>query len=211
MRSTAVPYRRVGVALLALATVLSLWLVIATPKAEAATVRLDGMRTTLTTDPLTTDLLFGAGIIPLPVFPTPVVPTANAARYSFPITGGSVDSKTLVGRIYHSGGILLAQRVTADSSWKALSLTRFTIRITADKAWLSAIVNGKSRVAIADLDLSKKKVATYVSKHRAYVRISNVGVSLNATAVGAINDTFGTGLTAPVQLGKATVLARVAR
>jgi hypothetical protein len=213
MRSIALPTRRVAFALLALAAVLSLWLVIATPKAEAATVRLDGVRTTLTTAPATTALLFGAGIIPLPVAPTAVVPTAHAASYTFPITGGVVDGKTLVGSIFHSGGLLLAQYTTPTTmptSWKALSLTKFTIRITAHP-FLSAVVNGGSRAAIADLDLSTAKITRYVSHGHAYVRIAGVGVSLNSTAVGAINNAFGTSLTAPVKLGTATVLARVGR
>jgi hypothetical protein len=211
MRTIALPNRRLAFALLAIATVLSLWLIVATPRAEAATVRLDGVRTTLTTDPATTTLLFDAGIIPLPVAPTPVVPTPHAARYSFPVTGGAVDAKTLNGVITHSGGILLAQRVAADDSWKALSLTKFNIRKTSEKAWLTAVVNAGSRATIADLDLGNAKIARFVSHRRAYVRISNVVVNLNATAVGAINSTFGTGLAAPVTLGTATVLARVAR
>ena len=213
MRSTALSYRRAGLALLALAAVLSFWLVLAAPQAQAATVRLDGVRTTLTTDPATTTLLFSVGIIPLPVAPTPVVPTPNAARYQFPITGGAVDAATLVGRINHSGGLLLAQR-QSDDSWKALPLTKFSIRITSQKAWLSAVVGGVgngARLAIADLDLKNADIDRFMSHGRAFVRISNVGVALNATAIGAINTTFGTNLTAPVTLGTAKVLARVAR
>ena len=59
--------RQIGLAVLALALALSLWLVVAAPQAQAATVKLDGTRTTLTTDPGTTTALFSAGIIPLPV------------------------------------------------------------------------------------------------------------------------------------------------
>jgi len=210
MRSTALSYRRAGLALLALAAVLSFWLVLAAPQAQAATVRLDGVRTTLTTDPATTTLLFSVGIIPLPVAPTPVVPTPDAARYQFPITGGAVDAKTLVGRISHSGGLLLAQR-QADNSWKALSLTKFNIRITSEKAWLSAVVNAGDRAVIASLDLSDARISRFMSHGRAFVRVGNVGVTLNATATGAINATFGVALPAEVPLGTASVLARVAR
>jgi len=99
--------RKIGLAVLALALALSLWLVVAAPQAQAATVKLDGARTTLTTDPGTTTTLFSAGIIPLPVWPTPVVPTSDAAKYTFPVTGGAVDAKTLAGSIRHSGGLLL--------------------------------------------------------------------------------------------------------
>lgn len=217
VRSLALPARRSSGLLLfgaALVAVVALWLAVAFPaQAKAATVPLNGVRTTLTTDPATTALLFGAGIIPLPVAPTAVAPTAHAARYSFPITGGRVDGKTLVGSIYHSGGLLLAHYTTPTSmptSWQALSLTKFTIRITAHP-FLSAVVNGGSRAAIADLDLSTAKITRFVSHGHAYVRIARVGVSLNSTAVGAINTTFGTNLAAPVKLGTATVLARVGR
>ena len=41
--------------------------------------------------------------------------------------------------------------------------------------------------------------------------IKNVGVTLNATAMGALNATFGTALPDNVKLGTADVLARVAR
>ena len=50
------------------------------------------MRTTLTTDPGTTSALFGAGIIPFPIAPSTIAPTSDAARYTFPVTGGRVDA-----------------------------------------------------------------------------------------------------------------------
>jgi hypothetical protein len=214
-RAAALPARRSsGLLLFAAAVVaaLTLWLVVAIPaQAKAATVHLKGLQTTLTTDPATTGVLFGAGIIPFPVSPSAVSPTAHAARYSFPISGGRVNAATLVGSIYHSGGLLLAQYTTPTTmptSWKALSLTRFTIRITAHP-YLTAVVNGGTRATIATLDLSSATITRFVSHHHAYVRIAGVGVDLNSTAVGAINSTFGTTLTAPVTLGTATVLARV--
>ena len=76
---------------------LSLLVLVAAPQAQAAKVNLDGMRTTLTTDPGTTSALFGAGIIPLPIAPSTIAPTSDAARYTFPVTGGRVDAKTLAG------------------------------------------------------------------------------------------------------------------
>jgi hypothetical protein len=175
---------------------LSLLVLVAAPQAQAGKVKLDGTRTTLTTDPGTTSALFGAGIVPLPIAPSSVTPTSDAARYTFPVTNGKVDAKTLAGYIRHSGGILLAQR--DGMGWKALSLARFGIHITG-APYLSAVVNGGDRLAIADLDLG-----------RAFVSIKNVGVTLNATAMGAVNATFGTALPDSVKLGTANVLARVA-
>jgi len=211
-RSIARPRPHVTVSLLVLLTALVLWMTVLAPDAQAKTLRLDGVRTTLVTEPATTTLLFGAGIIPLPIAPTPVVPTADAAKYSFPVTGGAVDSKTLAGAIRHSGGLLLAAR-NADDSWTALSLSRFTIRIDAHPD-LTAIVNGGSRVSIADLDLGSADIKKYMKNGRTFIRVANVGVTLNKTATDAIEATFLGGADAlpdMVKLGTATVLARVAR
>jgi len=207
--SSSALHRPAGLGLLGLALVLSLslFVLVAAPQAQAAKVNLDGMRTTLTTDPGTTSALFGAGIIPLPMAPSSITPTSDAARYAFPITGGRVDAKTLAGRITHSGGILLAQR--DGMGWKALSLGKFTIHITG-APYLSAVVNGGDRLAIADLDLGDAQIKKYTKGGRAYVSIKNVGVTLNATAMGAVNATFGTALPDNVKLGTANVLARVA-
>jgi hypothetical protein len=214
MKSIALsnPRTRLALGLLALVLALSLWLAVFTADAQAKSLRLDGVRTTLTTDPATTTLLFSVGIIPLPIAPTPVVPTADAARYSFPVTSGVVDSKTLAGYIRHSGGLLLAMR-NMDDSWTSLSLAKFTIRIDASPN-LTAVVNGGDRVSIANLDLSKAKITKYMKNHRAFVKIANVGVILNKTATTAIEATFLGGADAlpdNVTLGTATVLARVAR
>jgi len=210
MKASSIAIRRpAGLGLLGLALVLSLSLLVlvAAPQAQAAKVSLDGMRTTLTTDPGTTSALFGAGIVPLPMAPSSITPTSDAARYAFPITGGRVDAKTLAGTIRHSGGILLAQR--DGMGWKALSLAKFTIHVTGSP-YLSAVVNGGDRLAIADLDLGSALIKKFARGGRAYVSIKNVGVTLNATAMGAVNATFGTALPDNVKLGTANVLARVA-
>ncbi|MCX6373892.1 MAG: hypothetical protein NTX16_12615 [Actinobacteria bacterium] len=211
MRSTSTAMRRpasLGLLGLALILALSLLVLLAAPQAQAATLRLDGMQTTLTTDPGTTAALWAAGIIPLPVAPSTVSPTTQAARYTFPITTGRVDAKTTAGFINHSGGLLLA-RFDA-GGWTALNLTRFTINVTGAPN-LTAIVNGAARVEIATLDLGSAEIKTYTKNHRTFRTVKNVGVTLNATAMGAINDTFGTSLPSEVKLGTADVLARVAR
>jgi hypothetical protein len=193
---------------LALVLALSLLVLLAAPQAQAATLRLDGIGTTLTTDTGTTQALWDAGIIPLPVAPSTVSPTTQAALYTFPITTGRVDAKTTAGFIKHSGGLLLA-RFDA-GTWTALNLTKFTINITGAPN-LTAIVNGGSRVEIATLDLGNAKIKTFAKNGRIYRTVKDVGVTLNATAMGAINDTFGTSLPSSVKLGTADVLARVAR
>ena len=208
MKASSIAIRRpAGLGLLGLALVLSLSLLVlvAAPQARAATVKLDGVRTTLTTDPGTTSALFGAGIIPLPIASSSVTPTSDAARYTFPVTAGKVDATTLAGYIRHSGGILLAQR--DGMGWKALSLAKFGIHITG-APYLTAVVNGGDRLAIADLDLGSAQIKKFTKGGRAFVSIKNVGVTLNATAMGAVNSTFGTALPDNVKLGTADVLAR---
>ena len=210
MRATAAQIRRPAqLMLVALAFVLSLSLLVllAAPQAQAATLRLNGMRTTLTTDPGTTAALWGAGIIPLPVAPSTVSATKTAARYTFPITTGRVDAKTTAGYIKHSGGLLLARYDSG--GWAALGLTNFRINVTGAPN-LSAIVNGGPRVRIATLDLGSAQIKTFTRHGRTYRTVRNVGVTLNATAMGAINDTFGTSLPDSVKLGTANVFARVA-
>ena len=210
MKASSITIRRpagLGLAGVALVLSLGLFVLLAAPQAQAAKVKLDGTRTTLTTDPGTTSALFGAGIIPLPMAPSSIAPTSDAARYTFPVTGGRVDANTLAGTIRHSGGILLAQR--DGMGWKALSLARFEINITGAPN-LTAVVNGGNRLAIADLDLGSAQIKKFTRGGRAFVSIKNVGVTLNATAMGAVNSTFGTALPDSVKLGTADVLARVA-
>ena len=94
--------------------------------------------------------------------------------------------------------------------WTALKLSRFTINITGAPN-LTAIVNDGARVKIADLDLKNAEIKTFKKNHRTYRTVKNVVVTLNATAMAAINTTFGTSLPSEVKLGTANVLARVAR
>jgi hypothetical protein len=176
--------------------------------AAAPTVRLDGVRTTLWTDPATTKVLLANKIVPLPTRDTGVdvkwTSTGPSIGYRFPISGGHVDAATLAGRINHTGGL----RFVNLANGKQLSLTRFRIVIDAHPH-LTAIVNGNPnvRVSILRLDLSKATVA----KPLPYVRVGNVGAYLNSTAAGALNDALGVSFFAPgIKLGTAYVNAHVA-
>ena len=176
--------------------------------AAAPTVHLDGVRTTLWTDPATTKVLLANKIVPLPTYGTHVdikwTPQGPSIGYGFPISGGRVDAATLAGHINHTGGL----RFVNLANGKRLSLTNFRIVIDAHPH-LTAIVNGdpKVRVPILRLDLSKATV----SKPLPYVRVRNVGAYLNSTAAGALNSALGVSFFAPgIKLGTAYVNARVA-
>ena len=176
--------------------------------AAAPTVQLDGVRTTLWTDPATTKVLLAHKIVPLPTHGTFVdvkwTPRGPSVGYGFPIPSGRVDAATLAGRINHTGGLKFANLANG----KKLSLTKFRIVIDAHPH-LTAIVNGdpKARVSILRLDLSKATV----SKPLPHVRVGNVGAYLNSTAAGALNNALGVSFFAPgIKLGTAYVNAHVA-
>jgi hypothetical protein len=180
----------------------------ASSAAAAPTVHLDGVRTTLWTDPATTTVLLANKIVPLPTYGTHVdvkwTPQGPSVGYGFPIRSGRVDVATLAGHINHTGGL----RFVNLTNGKTLSLTRFRIVIDAHPH-LTAIVNGDPnvRVSILRLDLSKATVA----KPLPYVRVGNVGAYLNSTAAGALNNALGVSFFAPgIKLGTAYVNAHVA-
>jgi hypothetical protein len=175
--------------------------------ASAATVRLDGVRTTLTTSPSTTAALIANGIVPLPANGTTFWATFDRygfrLSYRFPISGGSVDAGTLAGRIAHRGGI----RFVNLRNGKSLTVSRFTIDVDAAPD-LTALVNGdpNARASILDLDLSN----AVIRKPLPYVTVANVHARLTATAATALNAALGTKLFAPgLELGTARVVAHV--
>ena len=175
--------------------------------AAAPTVQLDGVRTTLWTDPATTKVLLANKIVPLPTHGTYIdvkwTRRGPSVGYGFTIPSGRVDAATLAGRINHTGGLKFANLANG----KKLSLTKFRIVIDAHPH-LTAIVNGdpKARVSILRLDLSKATV----SKPLPHVRVGNVGAYLNSTAAGALNNALGVSFFAPgIKLGTAYVNAHV--
>lgn len=187
--------------------------VLAVPAAATATatngsaVHLNGVRTTLTTDPATTGVLVHHGILPLPVGPATVAPRFGhhglSLRYGFPITGGRVDAATLAGFINHSGGL----RFVNLANGHTLTLTDFRIRIS-DHPGLTAEVNRdpSMRLRILNLDLSNAKVV----KHPPRVRVGSVTATLTTTAASALNDSLGGSFfSRGITLGTAQVKAHI--
>ncbi len=113
---------------------------------SGGTVKLKGEATTLQTDPATTKALISNGILPLPVRPASVDAAwwrrGLSLRYTFPITGGRVDARSLVGHINHSGGL----RFVNVANGHTLKLTNFRIQISAHPG-LTAAVNGNPKPA----------------------------------------------------------------
>ena len=199
--------RTTRIAVVLLAALLVLPATAAATTGSAGTVHLDGIRTTLTTDPATTGVLVSKGILPLPVGPATVAPRFGAdglsLRYGFPITGGRVDAASLAGYVNHSGGL----RFVNIANGHTLTLTRFRI-VISDHPGLTAVVNRDPsvRVRILNLDLSHAAIA----KHPPIVKVSNVKATLTWTAASALNSTLGVSFFAKgITLGTAQVKAHI--
>ncbi|HXD70111.1 MAG TPA: HtaA domain-containing protein [Gaiellales bacterium] len=170
-------------------------------------VHLNGVRTTLMTDPATTGVLVKNGILPLPVGPATVAPRFGSdglsLRYGFPITGGRVNATTLTGFVNHSGGLRFVNVATG----RTLTLTEFRIRIS-DHPGLTAEVNRAAsvRVRILNLDLAR----AHVVEHPPLVKVSNVKAALTQTAASALNDALGVSFFSKgITLGAAQVRAHI--
>jgi len=150
--------------------------------------------TTLKVDSGTAAALTSLGVTVAPIKPA----KASARGIAFPITGGKVNSKTLAGKIKHSGGL----RFTKGST--VVELTRFTINIDSKPDLVASL--GEDRVSILSLDLSMLKNKSAGKS----IKLSGVTASLTAAAAGALNGAFATdAFTEGLVLGTASVKATV--
>jgi hypothetical protein len=172
--------------------------------AQADTLKLAGGYTQLTTDPGTTKALVANRILPMPVLPSWVVPAQEngqlALRYRFYITGGQIDSVTLGGEIYHSGGLRFANL----KNGRSLTVRDFTIDTV--NAQLTAFLPALGvRAPILSLDLSGVKV----TPGSTYTKVGPVPAALTYVAASVLNDKLDTSLFAGgLPIGTADVYAR---
>jgi hypothetical protein len=171
----------------------------------AAAVRLTGGATSVTTAPGIAPALLKNGIVPLATAPgteSVLFPKSGpAARFTFPVTGGSVTLSPLGGKINHAGGILFVNVTNG----KTIEVSRFTIDLA--HADLTGIVNGnpKARVPLFRLDLSHAKLTA--GNHIATAK--GIGVKLTSAAAKALNTALGTKLfSGGLKLGTASTLLR---
>jgi hypothetical protein len=157
-------------------------------------VHLDGGRTSLTVDRGTLKVLTDNDVSVTPVRGA----SAKGRTFTFPITGGAVDAKTLAGKIEHSGGLQFA------AGGKKLTVVEFVI--DTKKSVLTARVAGtKTRVPLLELDLGK----AHITRGDGQVVVSNVRASLTGEAASALNKTFGVKLFKKgLAVGTAKVTAR---
>jgi hypothetical protein len=166
----------------------------AKPAKKATTVKVSRGATTLTLDPGTGQALTSLGLTVSPLNPA----KAGAAGIAFPVTHGKLNAKTYAGTISHAGGLRFS------GAAGDLDLRNFRIMVDAAPD-LTADVYGV-RLSIADLDLSKAKIAV----RGRTVSITGVGVTLTEAAADALNSFYGThALAGGLTLGTASVKTRI--
>lgn len=154
---------------------------------------LHGYQTTLKLDAGTAKVLKDNGVS--------VSPTGDAhpsgSKIAFPITGGSLDTKTLAGKVEHSGGL----KFTAGKA--SLGVEDFVIDTA--KGVLTARVSGTdTRVPLLDLSLTDAKV----DADKKGATISGVKATLTTEAAAALNKTFKVSLFEKgIPVGTAKVVA----
>ena len=106
--------------------------------------------TSLTLDKGTAKALTSLGIAVKPLNPA----AASGRTVRFPITGGSLDPKSVSpALINHSGGLRLSHGKTK------VDLRNFVIRVNKNATLSAVIGGGKTRATIIKLDLSKAKIS----------------------------------------------------
>lgn len=192
--------RIVRLPLLLLALV-AMSLALATPASAAPShhdhgkrVHLDGGSTTLTVDKGTLGVLVKNKVAVTPIAGA----SAKGRSFTFPITGGRVDAKTVAGTIEHSGGLQFA------AGGKKLRVQDFVI--DTRKGVLTARVSGtKTRVPLLKLNLAGADIDRSSGK----VVVADVRATLTAEAAAALNKTFGVSLfKRGLKIGVAKVTAR---
>jgi hypothetical protein len=173
--------------------------------APAHQVRLTGGHTSVTTAPGIAAALLGHGIVPIATLPGTEGAQIGAGgvtvRFTFPVTGGWLNTSQLSATIEHQGGILFLD----PASGRQIAVSDFVISVK--HGLLTAIVNGnpKARVPLLRLGLAHARVRA----GRHYVSVSGIVLRLTKTAASALNATFGTSLfTAGLELGTASTLLR---
>jgi hypothetical protein len=173
--------------------------------APAHQVWLTGGHTSVTTAPGIAAALLGHGIVPIATLPGTEGAQIGAGgvrvKFTFPVTGGWLNTSQLSATIDHQGGILFV----APASGKQIAVSNFVISVK--RGVLTAIVNGnpKTRVPLLRLGLTH----AHIHAGLRYVSVSGIILRLTKAAASALNATFGTSLfTAGLELGTASTLLR---
>jgi len=164
---------------------------------EAAEIAIEEGNTTLTLDARAAGVL-GAARVSL----TPVAPATadNPITLRFPVTGGTVSTDDLSGRIEHAGGLTLR---SADGS-RSVVLTDPVLNLGATPTF-GITFSGLANTTIADVTLTG---APSVDADARTISATGAVLRLNAAAAAVLNGTFGRAFTAGDVLGTASLTAQ---
>ena len=177
----------------------------ALPVLAAPTAVPEGGKTSVTLSPVFLQALATLKVAPAATAPGRLVARQGAVVASFPITTGAIDAGTLVAEVDHVGGLSL----TAGST--VVKLSAFLINLPGSGTpTLTGLVtaNGSlvGRLPLFDLAVSSKGVSAGEGR----IRVSGVGVTLDAAAAQALNQVFKvTAFKEGIPIGTATVDAFV--
>lgn len=112
---------------------------------------------------------------------------AGSAFIAFPIPSGDLDLGTAKGEINHLGGLTLSTQTTT------VRLRNFVIDTTGAKPVLTGlvVVNGDVVARLPLFDLQLPRDLRLPLPDVKILSLRGVGVTLNATAAGALNSVFG--------------------
>ena len=165
-------------------------LALATSVAQAQTETIEFGKTTVTLDPgfvsALSSLRLTLGVI------EPSRAKLTQGRVSFPAVAGAIDLATAKGEIIHSSGLTLSSGTTM------VRLQSFTIDTTGAAGGLVltglVTVDGKlaGRLPLFNLQLPAGFAVPLQPSRAGILRLSGVGLTLNATAAAALNSVFKT-------------------
>ena len=142
-----------------------------------------------TTVTLSSDFLGALGSLGITagtILPTSLV----GANVNFPVVSGALDLKSAKGEIIHSGGLTLTKGSTS------LRIQSFTIDTTGPAPVLTglAVVNNSlvGRIVLFDITLPPGFKVPVKLTNNVLLDLSQVGVTLNASAAATLNSVFGT-------------------
>jgi hypothetical protein len=158
-------------------------------------------RTTVTLAASFVSALGSLGVTPGTVRPTEL----KDGRVNFPITGGAFDLDTALGQVVHSGGLTLTAGNTE------VRIQSFIIDTTGSTPVITGlvVVDNKlvGRIPLFNLSLPNGITLPIKPKYGVF-KIEGIGVTLTATAAGALNTVFHvTALTSGFDIGTASVVA----
>jgi len=147
------------------------------------TETIEGGRTTVTLSEAFVSALGTLGVTPGTVHPTRL----ENGVVNFPVTGGAIELTNAHGQILHSGGLTLTAGDTK------VVLESFIIDTTGSAPIITGLVvaNGTllGRVPLFDLALPSG-LTLPLKPHDGDLKLDKVGVTLDATAAGALNSVF---------------------